>query len=75
MRAWLEYTLPEETIEFTEALQGGNYLTVIQELDEELRRFLKYDSDGRHTEYLMAIGWVRERLLELMDDHSLQFYP
>ena len=42
MKARLEFTLPEEDIEFRHAMTAGDMHSALREFDNELREFIKY---------------------------------
>lgn len=42
MKAVLEFTLPDEEVEFMEAVNGGMFKHVLWQLDQNLRANLKY---------------------------------
>jgi len=42
MKAKLEFNLPEEKNEYTLATKGSHYFSVLYELDQLLRGYLKY---------------------------------
>jgi hypothetical protein len=67
----LSYSLPEEQVEFEQAVKAGDMYCVLTNLDSELRNHLKHDThphwDGTTVEE------IRKILNELMDDRSIHF--
>lgn len=42
MKAILEFTLPEEQANHEDALNGGSYKAILQDMDNHLRSLIKY---------------------------------
>ena len=64
MKGTLEYNLPEERFDFEIATKAMDYRNVIEELNEWLRREIKYNDNHEYEK-------VRKVLLELLDDYEL----
>ena len=45
MKAILEFNLPEDQPEFNNAIKGGDWKHVCWQMDQLLRKHLKYDDD------------------------------
>ena len=63
MKAILEFNLPDEKSEYHDAMNGSSYIFTIQELDEYLRRRLKYDNPSDTEEKILQE--VRDQLCNL----------
>ena len=61
MKAILEFNLPEDQPEFNTALQGSDWKHVCWEMDQYLRKHLKYDDDLKEDEVKM-LQKVRDKL-------------
>jgi hypothetical protein len=67
----LSFSLPEEQVEFEQAVKAGDMYSVLVELDGELRNHLKHDT---HTDWHDAtVEEIRKILNELMTDRSIHF--
>ena len=44
MQARLEFTLPEEELEFKQAMKAGDAFAAMREYDNELREIIKYET-------------------------------
>ena len=73
MKATLEFTLPKEAHEHRAAINAEDVLSALSELDNDLRSYLKYDTelpfvreglDGSVAEY------VRARLAQIMPEET-----
>ena len=67
----IEYNLPEEQSEFEEANNSGKYYSVLWDLDQYLRNFIKYPSDREDPIFTDAMAQVRNELWRLMNEHNL----
>jgi hypothetical protein len=70
-KATLTYNLPEEQIEFDLANNAGKYYSVIWDLDQYLRNFVKYPSDHDDPVLTDTMAKVRDFLWVLLNDHNL----
>ena len=65
----LTFNLPEEETEARCAQQGGDILTVLNELDWVMRRIVKYEE---HPEVVKdAVMGLRTMLRELCEEHNV----
>lgn len=73
-KAVLEFNLPEENSEFREALNGGKYVMVLQELDRYLRGKCKYESDNFSEDTYKAYDHVRDKIREFCEEASVSIF-
>jgi hypothetical protein len=73
MKAILKFTLPEEQEEFETANNASKYYSVIWDLDQYLRNFVKYPSDREDPILTDTMAKVRDELWRLMREHNLDF--
>lgn len=67
MKAILEFNLPEDTEEFSDAQKGTKAFIVIEELDNYLRGIIKYSELSEdHSDIYES---VRKKLWELKDEY------
>jgi hypothetical protein len=71
MRAKLEFNLPEEQIEFDEAINGSKWKYVCWEMNQWLRSNTKYAPDGTSEGTLKAFYDSRDKLLDLINESNL----
>ena len=74
MKAILEFNLPEDQPEFNNAIKGGDWKHVCWEMEQYLRRNVKYAPDGTNEEVLQALENAREFLNNLMVDNNVDLY-
>jgi hypothetical protein len=67
MKAILEFNLPEEEQQHSDAVNGTQYKMAIQELDEYLRRRLKYETLSNYDE----VDAIRTELHNILDSLNL----
>ena len=67
----IEYTLPEEQEEFETANNASKYYSVIWDLDQYLRNFVKYPSDREDPILTDTMAKVRDELWRLMKEYNL----
>ena len=67
----VEYNLPEEQDEFDTANNAGKYYSVLWDLDQYLRNFVKYPSDREDPILTDTMAKVRDELWKLMKEHNL----
>lgn len=72
MKAILEFNLPDDQEDFDMATKGLKWYMVAWEMDQYLRTRLKYE-DTISDEQYEAVEKARERLRELMSEHSVGF--
>ncbi len=73
MKAILEFNLPEEQYEFNNAIKGGDWKHVCWEMDQLLRKHIKYDEDLKEDEFTI-FEYVREEFNRLMIESNLDLY-
>jgi len=71
MKSILEFDLPEEQEEFKMAVNGGKYISSIQNLDNYLRNMVKHDSDKLSPDRLDAYIEIRDRLHEFCQEFTI----
>ena len=67
----IEYNLPEEQDEFEIANNASKYYSVIWDLDQYLRNFVKYPSDKEDPILTDTMAKVRDELWRLMKEYNL----
>jgi hypothetical protein len=70
-KATLEFNLPEEQDEFETANNASKYYSVLWDLDQYLRNFVKYPSDREDPILTDTMAKVRDELWRLMKEHNL----
>jgi hypothetical protein len=70
-KATLTFDLPEEQSEFDLANNAGKYYSVLWDLDQYLRNFVKYPSDREDPILTDTMAKVRDELWKLMNEHNL----
>ena len=73
MKAILEFNLPEDKVDFDLALQGSDWKHVCWEMDQLLRKHLKYDDDLKEDEVKM-LQYVRDELYRFMNENNVDLY-
>lgn len=66
-RITMTYEMPEDQFEFMDAYKGWQWRLIVQELDEWLRREIKYQDKEHFQE-------VRDELHELLDTSGLRVW-
>jgi hypothetical protein len=74
MEAILKFSLPEEATEHKQAVNGAAWESVVWELDQTMRGFLKYGHDDLKTTEAVLEN-LREKIREEMIEEGLQFSP
>ena len=69
MKAILEFDMLEERDDLNFALHGLDWALVAWDMDQELRKFLKYGHE--FTSIDSALETVRDRLFEILEDHNV----
>ena len=72
MKAILEYNLPEEHVEFHCSINGAKWMSAMWDLDQYLRKKIKYESEGMSQDTLKAFEECRERLHEILNEEGLK---
>jgi hypothetical protein len=70
-KATIQYNLPEEQSEFDLANNASKYYSVLWDLDQYLRNFVKYPSDREDPILTDTMAKVRGELWKLMNEHNL----
>ena len=73
MKAILEFNLPEDKVDFDLALQGSDWKHVCWEMDQYLRKELKY-SDDKSFEELKLLQEVRDEFWRMMNENNVDLY-
>jgi hypothetical protein len=71
MEAILKFNLPDDQLQFEEAVNGNKYRYIIFELKEYLRQIIKYNSQGFSEDYVKACEETREKIFELCQENSV----
>lgn len=74
MKAILEFNLPEDKVDFDLALKGSDWKHVCWQMDQLLRRNIKYAPDDANEEVLEALEKVRDEFHQFMIDNNLDLY-
>ena len=61
MKHYMQFNLPEEQQELSEAMNGTKYRTILQSLDNDLRRFVK---DNKKGSYYMVRALLYQKCAE-----------
>ena len=72
MKAILEFTLPEEQVEFDCAVDGVKWMSAMWDLDQWLRNQLKYEAEQLSKDKLNAIKEFRIKLHEIINEEGLK---
>ena len=73
MKATLEFNLPEEQYEFNNAIKGGDWKDVCWQMDQYLRKHIKYD-ESLSEEQLRVYEGIREELYSFMIENKVDLY-
>lgn len=74
MKAILKFDLPEDTIEFFSAINGGDAIVVLTELDRYLSENINL-ADGNTTEAITLVHQaVRHELRRLLEEYDVSIY-
>jgi len=73
MKAILEFNLPEDQPEFNNAIKGGDWKYVCWQMDQYLRKEIKYNDDNSE-EQLKVYEGVREEFYGFMDENNVDLY-
>lgn len=71
MKAILEFNLPDDHHEFEDAINGGDWKSVVWDINQYLRSKTKYAPDDMPEEAYKAYDECRERLFELINNNGL----
>lgn len=67
MKAILKFDLPEDIVEFHSAVNGGDAIAVISEIDNYLRTKIKHSEDSSVAIYQA----IREELRRLLEEYEI----
>ena len=73
MKAILEFTLPEDQPEFNTAIKGSDWKHVCWEMDQLLRKHIKYNED-LSEDARGILEYVREEFNGFMIDNNVDLY-
>lgn len=73
MKAILEFNLPEDQPEFNTAIKGSDWKHVCWEMDQYLRKRVKYD-DGLTEEQLEVYEDMRGEFWRMMKENNVDLY-
>ena len=73
MKAILEFNLPEDQPEFNNAIKGGDWKNVCWQMDQYLRKRVKYD-EGLTEEQLEAYEDMRGEFWRMMKENNVDLY-
>lgn len=73
MKAILEFNLPEDQPEFNTALQGSDWKHVCWQMDQYLRKEIKYNDDNSDYK-INALQKVRDELYRFMNENNVDLY-
>ena len=69
MKAFLEFDLPEDNMDFKAAINGSNYKSAIWEYDQWLRSEMKYSELDKKT--YEAYDTCRKELRKILEQDNL----
>ena len=72
-KAILKFDLDEESNDFKLAVNAKEIMSVLWEVDQELRNKTKYASDSTNQETVDALISIRDFLRESMSDKNINF--
>ena len=73
MKAILEFNLPEDQPEFNTAIKGSDWKHVCWEMDQYLRKRVKYD-EGLTEEQLEVYEDMRGEFWRMMNESNVDLY-
>jgi hypothetical protein len=73
MKAILKFDLPEDATEFRSAVNGGDAIAVITELDNYLRAKVKYTENDPSID-IAAYQAIRDELRRLLEEYDVSTY-
>ena len=73
MKAILKFDLPEDATEFHSAVNGGDAIAVLAELDNHLRAKVKH-TEGDQSIDIAAYQAIRDELRRLLDEYDVSIY-
>ena len=73
MKAILEFNLPEDQPEFNNAIKGGDWKHVCWQIDQYLRKEIKYNDDNSDYK-TKVLEEVRDELYGFMNENNVDLY-
>ena len=73
MKAILEFNLPEDKVDFDLALQGSDWKHVCWEMDQYLRKEIKYNDDNSDYK-INVLQKVRDEFHRFMIENNVDLY-
>lgn len=73
MKVTIEFNLPEEASELRHALEGEQWLGILFDLDQDLRRRIKNPTNGEELGASTARVLAREFIRDEMTENGLVF--
>ena len=73
MKAILEFNLPEDQPEFNNAIKGSDWKHVCWEMDQLLRKHIKYD-DNLSEDARGILEYIRGEFNAFMIDNNVDLY-
>ena len=73
MKAILEFNLPEDKVDFDLAVKGGDWKHVCWEMDQYLRKEIKYNDDNSDYK-INLLQKVRDELYGFMNENNVDLY-
>ena len=73
MKAILEFNLPEDKVDFDLALQGIDWKHVCWQMDQYLRKEIKYNDDNSDYK-INVLQKVRDEFHQFMIDNNVDLY-
>lgn len=85
MKAILEFSLPEESEEYKNAMEGSSMCSALHDTTQEvfrparkhgypdgpIREFFAKHSENEQSKFAELIGLLEDRFIEVLKDHSL----
>jgi hypothetical protein len=71
MKAILEFNLPDDIVDFKDAVNGGDWKHAMWKVDQELRSRTKYAPDTMSDETYKALEEVRDFLHQTLNQLEL----
>ena len=73
MKAILEFNLPEDKVDFDLALQGSDWKHVCWQMDQYLRKEIKYNDDNSDYK-INVLQKVRDEFNSFMVENNVDLY-
>jgi len=70
-KAILEFDLNEDQYEFEQAVNASKYRSVLWDLDQYLRKYIKYPAEGVPELLTDTMELVRNELHKLMEENNI----